>query len=200
MQGGMVMVGDMFNNSLKSTVDNLCNELSRLIANQPSIFQPTQNQDSAHTAGFFADNSGFQWWPQELGSPSASGSQNNFRYAIFPSIHRLAIDNNGQVTIYDTLDHQIGGIGQQQGAGASVSFSSQYGLIALSSFPVVQGSGFAQQEIQAAPPYETSIHQASSVEEGDIFAKIERLAELRQKGILSDEEFAGKKAELLGRL
>jgi hypothetical protein len=29
---------------------------------------------------------------------------------------------------------------------------------------------------------------------------IERLAELRQKGILSEEEFAAKKAELLARI
>jgi Short C-terminal domain len=33
-----------------------------------------------------------------------------------------------------------------------------------------------------------------------IFAKIERLADLQQKGILSPEEFAAKKAELLSRL
>jgi hypothetical protein len=34
----------------------------------------------------------------------------------------------------------------------------------------------------------------------DIFVKIERLAELRGKGILSEEEFAAKKTELLSRL
>lgn len=37
-------------------------------------------------------------------------------------------------------------------------------------------------------------------EESDIFAKIERLAELRQKGILSEQEFASKKSELMSRL
>ncbi|CAA6810881.1 MAG: Unknown protein, partial [uncultured Thiotrichaceae bacterium] len=31
MQGGMTMVGDMFNNGLKSTVDNLCTELSNIL-------------------------------------------------------------------------------------------------------------------------------------------------------------------------
>ena len=35
---------------------------------------------------------------------------------------------------------------------------------------------------------------------GDIFAAIERLAELKDKGILTDDEFAAKKAELLSRL
>jgi hypothetical protein len=34
----------------------------------------------------------------------------------------------------------------------------------------------------------------------DIFATLEKLAELHGKGILSNEEFASKKAELLGRL
>ncbi|HLQ92181.1 MAG TPA: SHOCT domain-containing protein, partial [Xanthobacteraceae bacterium] len=37
-------------------------------------------------------------------------------------------------------------------------------------------------------------------QETDLFAKIERLAELHKKGILSSEEFAAKKAELLSRL
>jgi hypothetical protein len=36
--------------------------------------------------------------------------------------------------------------------------------------------------------------------EDDIFAKIERLAALHAKGILTDEEFSTKKAELLARL
>jgi hypothetical protein len=35
---------------------------------------------------------------------------------------------------------------------------------------------------------------------GDVFAMIERLADLRAKGVLSDDEFNVKKAELLARL
>jgi hypothetical protein len=35
---------------------------------------------------------------------------------------------------------------------------------------------------------------------GDPLAMIERLAALRSQGILTDEEFAAKKAELLARL
>lgn len=33
---------------------------------------------------------------------------------------------------------------------------------------------------------------------GDTFAQLERLGELHQKGILTDEEFAAQKAKLLG--
>ncbi|MDB5687600.1 MAG: uncharacterized protein JWR77_2189, partial [Rhizorhabdus sp.] len=36
--------------------------------------------------------------------------------------------------------------------------------------------------------------------EDDIFAKIERLADLRQKDIITAEEFVAKKTELLARL
>ena len=58
------------------------------------------------------------------------------------SICRLAIDVNGQVTLYDTLDHQIGGFSQQQSVGGSLSFTSQYGLVDVASLPVVStGNG-----------------------------------------------------------
>jgi hypothetical protein len=43
-------------------------------------------------------------------------------------------------------------------------------------------------------------HHAETAQEIDIFANIERLAELQQKGIVSPAEFAAKKAELLSRL
>src|SRR5277367_2861674 len=43
MQGGMTMVGDMFNYGLKSKVDGLCTELSQLLAQQP-FAPPVSNQ------------------------------------------------------------------------------------------------------------------------------------------------------------
>ncbi len=69
------------------------------------------------------------WWPGELRWPSSTGAQNGVRYAYFAQARRLAIEVNGTVTVYDTLDHQIGGFSQQQSYGGSLSFSSQYGLI-----------------------------------------------------------------------
>jgi hypothetical protein len=51
----------------------------------------------------------------------------------------------------------------------------------------------------AAVPHVRASH-AEPAQETDIFAKIERLADLYKKGILSREEFATKKAELLSRL
>jgi hypothetical protein len=39
MQGGMIMLGDMFNNFLKGRVDALCNEISGVLARQPGLLQ-----------------------------------------------------------------------------------------------------------------------------------------------------------------
>ena len=113
---------------------------------------------------------------------------------VFAQARRLAIEVNGQVTIYDTLDHNIGGFSQQQSYGGTLSFNSQYGLIDVASLPVISVDGMA---VQAQAP---QFVNAAPSNGGDVFAMIERLAELRAKGVLSDDEFNTKKAELLARL
>jgi hypothetical protein len=57
---------------------------------------------------------GEKWWPDELGQPSSSGSQNSMRYAFFPKARRLLIEKQGNLTTYDSGDHQISGM-QQSG-------------------------------------------------------------------------------------
>jgi hypothetical protein len=143
------------------------------------------------------------WWPGDLGWPNSTGAQNNVRYAYFAQIRRLAIDAAGTVTVYDTLDHQIGGFSQQQSYGGSISFTSQYGLVDVASLPVVSVNGVYQQQPPAfTAPIEPAAPQSQAAPDlgGDIFAMIERLADLHAKGILNDAEFATKKAELLARL
>jgi hypothetical protein len=199
MRGGMTMVGDMFNNGLKATVDNLCNDLNRLLERGNPYVQQAQSQSQ----GF-----GGSWWPSELGSPNSSGGQNNIRYAYFSGSRRLAIEENGVVTVYDTLEHQIGGVSQQQSGGHSLTFSSQYGNVDLSQLPIVSGNRphAPQQPAPQQPSYSpqqpssSPSVNASGENEADIFAKIEKLAALRQKGVLSDDEFNAKKAELLARI
>ncbi|CAL1240035.1 SHOCT domain-containing protein [Candidatus Methylocalor cossyra] len=180
MLGGMTMVGDMFNHALKAKIDALCSELSRHLASQPL----TASQQPRPEGGGPLLASG-PWWPAELGTPSASGAQDGIRYAVFPGARRLAVEVGGRVAVYDTLDHRISGIAQQQqGSGASLSFASQHGPVPLDQLPRVGGD-------PTAPP---------APAETDPYAALERLAELQRKGILSDEEFAQKKAELLGRI
>jgi hypothetical protein len=145
------------------------------------------------------------------------------RYAIFPAAHCLAIDLNGQLTLYDTLDHQISGVGQQQAGDASFTFTSQHGLVRVADLPVMTATATATAPEPAAPPppgidkptavsglksvpaIEPSVEShtalpAAAPDDSAIFAKIEGLAQLHQKGILTAEEYATKKAELLSRL
>lgn len=200
MQGGMTMVGDMFNYGLKAKVDGLCVELSNLLGGQQAVFMPVSNPTQFH--------GNRNWWPDELGIASTTGGQNNTRYAYFPTTCRLAVDINGQVTVYNTLDHQIGGVSQQQGGNNSMTFSSQYGNVQVDQLPIVSVNGvapFVPAPTPAPAPYYPNNNNVSNnnpapADNRDIFALIERLADLKQKGILNDDEFASKKAELLQRL
>lgn len=229
MAGGMTMVGDMFNYSLKNTVDNLCSELANALANN-TIFVPRSTQGGNNP----------NWWPNELGQPFSSGGQNNSRYALFPN--RLAVEVNGLLSVYDTLDHNIGGVSQQQGSNDSLVFNSQYGTLSVASLPKVNytppNTGNApsnnqnfiqpanQQVNQQSNPI-TNSSQASAFQSniqppvvqqplqntetqssvaqplntgGDVFQIIEKLANLRDLGALSEDEYQNKKNDLLSRI
>lgn len=204
MRGGMTMVGDMFNHGLKATVDNLCNELANALARE-QIFPPVARGSSMDGGG------GSQgWWPGDLGHPFSTGSQNDVRYAVFPG--RLAVESHGRVTVYDTLDHHIAGVSQQQGGDSALTFASQYGTLAVSSLPVLHGGGgaaapqvnFAQPSQAPEParpaPTQRSAAQGSGPSGAEAIALIEQLARLRDAGVLTEDEFNSKKRELLDRL
>ncbi len=129
------------------------------------------------------------WWPKELGSPAATGSQNELRYAFFPAARRLAVEVNGSVSVHDTGDVQISGCSQDSEADG-VRFTSSAGTIALSSLP----------EVRPAASGPEPVRPARDSGDGDVLAALGRLGELRDRGILTEEEFAAKKADLLSRL
>lgn len=235
MSGGMTMVSDMFNSHLKGRVEGLCRELSQLIGSQPDLLQRGSFQSQSQGGGFApstgvasssaegnGDGSLFvsaaaqpDWWGPGLRWPDSTGGQNNMRYACFSQARRLAIDVGGEVTIYDTLDHRISGVSQQQGGGHSLRLGSQHGDVDVSQLPVVSVNGVAVQQPRPASATRgdagdmrqadnfspASSGQATGSAGGsDVFSTIERLAELHDRGILSQEEFATKKSELLARL
>ena len=147
MRGGMLMISDMFNNSLKARVDGLCQAIAAQLSSQP--FQPAgvgsfQAQSRGGDAPLFVPDPRDTWWPAELGAPSAVGSQNGMSYAFFPGVGRLAIQSNGQVSLYDTGHHQIAGFSQQQGSGGAVVFATPAGSVSLSSLSSM-GGGTQQQ-------------------------------------------------------
>jgi hypothetical protein len=124
----------------------------------------------------------------------------------------------------------ISGFSQQQGGGQSLTFTSNYGLVRVSELPLVdpqdrhsaeapgapdqnaetpgkQGQRLPPEAVQTPRSFRASsavppmgVPSPKSIGTEDIFSKIERLSELHQKGILSDEEFSAKKAELLARI
>ena len=216
MRGGMTMVGDMFDNALKGRVDALCNDLSTLVATTTVLASAPapasgsrQQQYQGAGAGGFGQGAN-NWWPAELGVPSSTGGQNDSRYAFFPAVRRLAVLTGGQLRVFDTLEHSIGGVSQQQGSGPqSLQFSSQLGTFTVGSLPEVTTGSQGQSDRPVQQPAEPVSAQhptaAGATTSGvnsssDVLASIEALAGLHQRGILSDEEFATKKAELLARL
>src|ERR1700759_4414992 len=85
--GGMLMIGDMFNNDLKARVGALCRDLAAAPGPVPAV---------ATEQGPVRTNN---WWPDYLGIPTATGAQNDMRYACFPDRRRLAVMRDGQVRV-----------------------------------------------------------------------------------------------------
>jgi Short C-terminal domain len=203
MAGGMTMVGDMFNHSLQATVSGLASELSGLLATA-SVYMAAPDPATVAGPGLVHQVNLDSWWPGELGRPGSSGSQDDSRYAVFPQARRLAVQSGGgAVRVYDTLDHAIGGVQQQQGGlPGTLSFTSQRGTFTVESLPLVTAARMTPPAPEPAggtampPEREASAGTGADV----VLAALERLGDLHQRGILTDEEFAAKKAELLSRL
>ncbi|PWE54015.1 hypothetical protein DEM27_22085 [Metarhizobium album] len=216
--GGMLMIGDMFNHGLKAKVADLCTDLASL-ASRSGRARPSTGQHQSQSEGSGPHHFGVQptmardWWPDGLGSPSATGSQNDMRYAFFPSSRRWALSIGGKITVSDTKDYLISGFSQQQSADQSVTFNSQHGRIDLSRLEKVAPSGEERHRDHSTASVDGERRSdigisdkpaekdtSSHTRENEVFDKIERLATLHAKGILTDQEFETKKGELLARL
>lgn len=200
-RGGMVMVGRMNDHALKAQVDALCTELAAALP----------------LSGFQEETASGNWWPAELGLPSSAGAQNATRYAFFPESRRLAVETEGRLVLYDTGERLVTGASQQQGAQASLRFSGPQGHFTLDDLAVVSrdatltppgptaaaASSAASSSTSTTPREPPARRQdlpGSGAGAADILSILERLAELHRKGVLTDAEFTGKKAELLARL
>lgn len=128
---GMVMAGNLFDHALKARVDTVCADISQQI--RGGTLRPT---GAPHVS--LSWSAPTSWWPSGLGTPTSTGAQDNLRYAWFAATRRLVVNLGGSVTIYDTGDHRIGGVSQQQAEGRmTLTFTSQHGVVDLSALPVV---------------------------------------------------------------
>lgn len=217
--GGMLMIGDMFNDGLKHRVGNLANELSQGLRNG-DIAWPVRHGASD---GFGGSNG---WWPGDLGRPSSTGSQNGRRYAVFPDARRLAVERDGRVAVYDTEDRAIYGASQQQGGTDSLTFSTDRGPIGVEHLREVgaervsdnddrapapaardalssgsDGAGPVAPVISRGPPrYDAGPTSGRPSSDSDPVTLLRRLAELKNEGVITEDEFAAKKTDLLSRL
>ncbi|WP_419757919.1 hypothetical protein [Acidisoma sp.] len=144
-RGGMTQIADMFNDDLKARVTAACEEMSLRVpgegatgldsgqAQQHQVFgSDDANSDRAPMTSGWTD-----WWPEGLGAPASSGAQDNMRYACFPDLHRLAIERDGKLTIYDTGHYRLTGFSQQQSTSQDLVFSGPDGTVRTDSFRVV---------------------------------------------------------------
>jgi len=116
----------------------------------------------ASTTSFLGGFTSANWWPADLGVPSATGAQNDARYAIFPSTRRLVIQIHGVTKIFDTGEHHIGGVQQQQGGGyGSVSFTSQLGTFAVSNLSELGAQQVAETPAAAPAPQHQAQYQSN---------------------------------------
>jgi hypothetical protein len=132
--GGMSMVGDMFNTGMKDKLNGVMQALADSLGNG-SIGRDQPGSSSGRGEGSLEEKHSqplqASRWPAAFGTPSSSGSQNDMHYAFFPSSKRLAIEEKGTTTFYDTGDHQISGVSQQQSDSRSIRFQSQDGPVSL---------------------------------------------------------------------
>jgi hypothetical protein len=150
--GGMIMIGDMFNNYLKGRVDSLCQELSSLIQGQPLFQMPAQSQSQSKAVAGTARR-------EAATSSRATATATPARAFSCPMQHRAiggppisacpvrpAVKTICAMPIFSrgaaagrrhqrsgcrftiSGQHQIGGFSQHQSGDQSITFTSQFGL------------------------------------------------------------------------
>ena len=86
--GGMLQIGDMFNDALKAKVSAFCHDMAAVAGAAP---RQGSDHASSKAASPWAISTPDPWWPASLGSPSSSGAQNGMSYACFPDKRRHAL-------------------------------------------------------------------------------------------------------------
>lgn len=216
MAGGMLMISRPNDHRLKAEIEALCEELGALLRAEPglvgnasirhsSVAAVSQSQTQrAGAPGPGHRQSSISYasteWPAALGAPDITGAQNNLRYAWSGETARLAIDDGQRVTVYDTGDHRINGVSQQQSnSQGTLTMTSQHGPVALADLPVVDTAPQADEPVPRAPVSPAAPPQANTDHDA-IFTAIERLGDLKARDLITEDEFSAKKAELLARL
>lgn len=130
--GGMSMVGDMFNAGTKAKLDGVLHDLA------DALRRGEVEMDEARAATSGLAQVSELGWPAEFGRPATAGSQNDMRYAFFPTARRLVIEDGTKRTVYDTGEHIISGVSQQQSSDRTLTFQSQLGVVDIGDLPILR--------------------------------------------------------------
>jgi hypothetical protein len=136
---GMVMTSRMNDHGLRARVDGMCSELCAIVRGSDTAAPAALRREpgTAPAAACVELPAGESWWPAAFGHPSTSGAQNGVRYAYFPDKHRLLIQQGARIEAYDTAEHHLTGVSQQQGSSRTLTFSSAEGPVAVERLKVV---------------------------------------------------------------
>ena len=130
-QGGMIMIGDMFNSGLKARVDALCSDLAGFVVSEPPAgaeaggFQ-SQSQGGGVSLFVAGSGSGGAWWPAELGSPVLDRRAERSQIRLFSRLAPAGDPARRRTSASMTPgEHRISGFSQQQSGDQSLTFTSQ---------------------------------------------------------------------------
>lgn len=197
MRGGLIMITDPGDRVLKNRIDAVCNALSRILRAQASEAAAPHRRIRADARAWDTQGNLRQaWWPAEYGDPAVTGETEWLAYAYFDAPRRLAVRRGGQIAWYDTGTHRITGLARDpEGSNDTLVMTSTRAEVPVAMLsPVSVEAEDAGATDQGAPP------RHADGGGGAILDAIERLGVLRQQGVLTEDEFAAKKRELLDRL
>ena len=222
LQGGMTMVGDMFDHGLKAKVDGLCTELSQILGQQPFVPSPRSSQ-SQSPGGQQQQQQGGSGGPGMVGGGPAVSlfvpAAREFRQLVaggpgfperdrFPEQHslrllrQLAAAGRGDPWARDRLRHARPPDRRRLAAAGGRSLAHLRQSIRdrpcrelarrLHRWRSPERPGTASDASRAVP------RRAGSG--NGYICKDRAVGRIGCKGILSQEEFNAKKSELLSRL
>ncbi|MFT3973572.1 MAG: SHOCT domain-containing protein [Amaricoccus sp.] len=227
-RGGMIMIGDMFNSALKARVDALCTELAGLIG-APGLFRPTEAGDvgpggwpawlGAASSSGGQNDMRYAVFPGTRRLAVAHGGTVTIYDTGDHAIGGVSQAQSGGQSLTFTsqfgpvrLDELavIGADGRPGPAKAAaealavvppVAAPEPIAPVPTATVPTAAAPAATAPAASApAAPRAAGAGAAAPAAAGDPVGLIERLAELHARGILTDEEFSRKKAELLDRL
>jgi hypothetical protein len=129
----MLMIHAGADRQLRTRVEGLLDEVAAVVRGSETAAPAALQRDPGSPAAASRVDlpAGESWWPASYGHPTAHGCQSGIRYALFPGRHCVLVQIGSRIDCYDTADHQVHGVGQQQGHSSRLVLSTATGEVPL---------------------------------------------------------------------